>query len=162
MSDSNRLEEWIMPEGPFEDLAWVPEEVRAGGAGSRMLFPLRTGVELFSNPSMPDAIVRAKQAVVLYDEVVFETGLYEVSIAADGFSDWWSPQEWATDERLAESRMVQTPGTPFSLSVGEEGTGQIIEIINSPLTIAYASEYHTGILDELTPLRAGMGEGPDT
>jgi hypothetical protein len=60
MSDSNRLEEWIMPEGPFEDLAWVPEEVRAGGAGSRMLFPLRTGVELFSDPSMPDAIARAK------------------------------------------------------------------------------------------------------
>ena len=56
----------------------------AGGTGSKMLFPLRTGVELFADPGMPEAGARAKQAAVLYDEVVFETGLYEVSIAETG------------------------------------------------------------------------------
>ncbi len=65
-----------VPEGPFVDLAWASEEERAGGTGSRILFPLRTGVELFADPSMSEAVARAKQAAVFYDEVVFEIGLY--------------------------------------------------------------------------------------
>lgn len=143
------------PEGPFVDLAWASEEERAGSAGSRILFPLRTGVELFLDPTAPEAVARAKQAAVLYDELIFETGLYEVSVAADGSSDWWHPQETLTDERLAESRRLQTPGTPFSLAIGAEGSGRMTEIINSPLAVSYASEYHSGILDELAALDPG-------
>ncbi len=60
-----------------------PQAVRGQ---SRMLFPLRTGVELFSDPAMSAAVARAKQAAILYDEVVFETELYEVSIAEIGLA----------------------------------------------------------------------------
>lgn len=137
-------------EGPFMDLTRASEEERTGGAGSRVLFPLRTGVELFADPSMPEAVARAKQAAVLYDEVVFETGLYEVSIAKTGTSGWWHPQETLTDERLADSRRVQAAGTPFTLSVATEGSDRAATFIDSPLVAAYASEYHTGILDELS------------
>jgi hypothetical protein len=44
---------------------------------------------------------------------------------------------------------VQTPGTPFSVAIGIEGSGRMGEMLNSPLVVAYASEYHTGMLDEL-------------
>src|SRR5215203_964418 len=114
-----------------------------------MLFPLRTGVELFSDPTMPGAAARTKQAAVLYDEVVFETGLYEVSIAEGGSNYWWHPQELLTDEDLVDRRRVQTPGTPFRIALGIDGSSRMVEFINSPLVVAYASEYHSGILDEL-------------
>ncbi len=77
-----------------------------------MLFPLQTGVELFSDPTMPEGPARAKQAAVLYDQIVFETGLYEVSIAEGERNTWWHPQESLTDEDLVDRRRVQTPGTP--------------------------------------------------
>jgi len=130
-------------------LASVSEEERAGGGKSRMLFPLRTGVELFSDPSMPAAVSRAKQAAVLYDEVVFETGLYEVSIAETGSSGWWHPPGGLTDEDLEASRRLQTPGTPFTISLAADGSDRAATFVDSPLVAAYASEYHTGILDEL-------------
>lgn len=144
------MTERVLPEGPFVDLAWALEEERAGGAGSRILFPLRTGVELFADPSMPEAVARAKQAAVLYDEVVFETGLYEVSIAETGTSGWWHPQETLTDERLVDSRQLQAAGSPFTFSIAAEGSDQAATFIDSPLVAAYASQYHMGILDELS------------
>lgn len=136
------------------DLAWASEEERKGGARSRMLFPLRTGVELFSDPAMPHAIVRAKQAAVLYDEIVFETGLYEVSVAEGGSNDRWHPQESLTDEQLVRGRQIQTAGTPYSVAIGPEGGDHMVELMNSPLLVAYASEYHSGILDELAAFNA--------
>lgn len=57
----------------------------------------------------------------------------------------------ASDEEFARSRRIQTPGTNFSVGVGPSGGEQIFPVINSPLVVAYTSEYHTGILDELVP-----------
>ena len=137
------------PEGLFVDLATAPDDELAGAGKSRMFFPLRGGVELFTDPAMPEAVARAKQASVLYDEVVFEPGLYEVSIAQDGSQDGWIPPEELTDEMLAHGRRVQTPGTRFSVAMGPQGGDQMFSVINSPLVVAYVSEYHTGILDAL-------------
>ena len=81
-----------------------------------MFFPLRGGVELFADPGMPTAVARAKEAALLYDEVVFEPGLYEVSIGQDGSWDTWTPPEELTAEVLAEGREVQAPGTPTALT----------------------------------------------
>jgi len=141
-----------LPETPFVDLAYVPAE-DDDHAGSRIVFPLRVGVELFSDSWMPEAVTRAKQAAILYDEVVFETGLYEVSIAQTGANDWWTPVELLTDEQLARSRTIQRPGTSFQVAVGFQDSGEMHSIIDSPLIVAYASEYHTGILDELALFR---------
>lgn len=98
---------------------------------------------------MPEAVARAKQAAVLYDEVVFEPGLYEVSIAQDGSWDQWTAPEDLPDERIARSRQIQTPGTRFSIAMGPQGGDQVFSFVDSPLVVAYASQYHTGILDEL-------------
>lgn len=114
-----------------------------------MLFPLRTGVELFRDPAMPEAVVRAKQAAVLYDELIFEMGLCEVTVTPAGFMEEWRPPHLLTDEELAESR-VPAAGARVSLSVGQEGPeGWTAELLAGPVGKAYASEYHTGILDEL-------------
>lgn len=161
-----RSERTSQPEGPFVDLATASEEEVAGVGISRMFFPLRGGVELFTDPTMPAAVARAKQVAILYDEVVFEPGLYEVSIAEDGSQDGWTPPEALTDEHLARSRRIQTPGTHFSVAVGPSGGNQAFEVIGSPLLVAYASEYHTGILDELAIFRpdwikvATLGSNP--
>lgn len=137
------------PQGPFVDLATASGEELTGAGKSRMFFPLRGGVELFADPAMPEAVARAKEAAVLYDEVVFEPGLYEVSIAQDGSWDGWTPPEELTDELLARSRQVQAPGTSFSVAMGPQSGREMFSVIDSPLVVAYVSEYHTGILDEL-------------
>ena len=81
--------------------------------------------------------------------MVFEPGLYEVSIAQDGSWDQWTAPEDLPDERIAQSRQIQTPGTRFSIAMGPQGGDQVFSIVDSPLVVAYASQYHTGILDEL-------------
>ncbi len=117
---------------------------------SRMLFPLRTGVELFRDPTMPEAVARAKQAAALYDELIFEMGLCEVTVTPAGSMEEWRPPHLLTDEELAESRRVPEAGTSISLSVGQKGPeGWWAELMAGPVGTAYASEYHTGILDEL-------------
>lgn len=115
-----------------------------------MLFPLRTGVELFKDPAMLEAVDRAKQAAALYDELIFETGLCEVTVTPAGSMEEWRPPHLLTDEELAESRRVPEAGTSISLSVGQEGPeGWTAELMAGHVAKAYASEYHTGILDDL-------------
>jgi len=118
-----------------------------------MLFPLRTGVELFKDPTMPEAVARAKQAAVLYDELIFEMGLCEVAVTPAGSMEEWRPPHLLTDEDLSESRRVPDAGASISLSVGQKGPdGWTAELMAGPVGSAYASEYHTGILDELAQL----------
>jgi hypothetical protein len=71
---------------------------------SAILFPLRTSVELFTDPKSPEAVTRAKEAAVLFDEVGFETGLYHVGISDDGSFDWWTPPDQITPELLEHTR----------------------------------------------------------
>jgi hypothetical protein len=49
-----------------------------------IIFPLRTSVELFRDPMSVIAPTRAKEAAILYDELVFEAGLYEIGITEQG------------------------------------------------------------------------------
>ena len=111
---------------------------------------MRTGVELFKDPTMPEAVARAKQAAVLYDELIFEMGLCEVAVTSAGSMEEWRPPHLLTDEDLSESRRVPDAGASISLSVGQKGPdGWTAELMAGSVGSAYASEYHTGILDEL-------------
>ena len=47
---------------------------------SRAYFPLRSSVELFTDPTSPEPVVQAKHAAILYDEIAFEIGMFEASI----------------------------------------------------------------------------------
>jgi hypothetical protein len=72
----------------------------------RAYFPLRSSVELFADPSSPEPVSRAKQAAILYDEVVFEVGLLDASITALGSLENYQPPGMFTPEDLALSRQV--------------------------------------------------------
>lgn len=117
---------------------------------SRVYFPLRTGVELFSDPSLPDAVTRAKQAAVLYDELAFEEGMCEVTITQSGAVDEWIPTHDLTEEDLLHTRQVPQESDGLSVFVGSVlDLSDSSELFNGIVSRAYASEYHTGILDEL-------------
>lgn len=120
---------------------------------SKIFFPLHTSVELFDDPDSPMAVTRAKQAAVLYDELVFEVGLYDVSVTPEGSQDWTTPPGWLTPERLQGSRSKPKPGTRISLAIGFEGGNEMFTVFDAPLSAAYVAEFHTGILDDLEEFR---------
>jgi hypothetical protein len=126
---------------------------------SRLYFPLRTSVELFPDPTSVQAPSRAKEAVVLYDEVIFEAGLFEVQMLDGGsFSNWRTPAS-LTPEDLAESRKLHEPGTAFQLSVGkqpEQGVPappeEMRAVLGGPIVKSYAAEWHSDAIEELRKL----------
>jgi hypothetical protein len=125
-----------------------------------LFFPLRTSVELFSDPESVDAIARAKEAVVLYDRVVFEAGLFEIGITEQGsFANWRGPTALTKDE-LARSRRLPEPGTNFEISIGKQPAKGIPapqqamhRFLSGSLSRSYVAEWHTGVMHELAKLR---------
>lgn len=140
-----------------------------------LFFPLRTSVEMFPDPTSVTAAARAKEAVVLYDRVVFEAGIYKIDITDQGsFADWRPPSSFTHDD-LADSRQLPEPGTGMSISVGiqpEKGVEAAPETIRTffqgPLSASYVAEWHTGVIEDLRELDPGWAEavviddnGPD-
>ena len=122
----------------------------------RLYFPLRTSVELFSDATSVAAGARAKEAVVLYDEVVFEAGLFEVQMLKGGsFSNWRTPAS-LTPEDLATSRQLHKPGTNFTLSMGKQPAKgvpapeeEMRSFLSGPIVTSYAAEWHSEAIEEL-------------
>lgn len=120
----------------------------------RILFPLRSAVELFSDPRSPGAVTKAKEAAVLYDELIFEMGLLDVSITPSGGPSFWIPPEGITPELRDRSRMIEAVGSPMTLAIGEEeepgvpAKGMHV-FVEGEVSNAYLAEFHTGILDDL-------------
>lgn len=120
----------------------------------RIFFPLKSGVELFEDPSSPEAVTRAKEAAVLYDEVIFEDGLYDVAITPQGSTNFWTPPSHMTPERLEHSRRGRQVGEPMTLAIGKQrAAGQSAEemsvFLQGKISASYVSEYYTGIIQEL-------------
>jgi hypothetical protein len=121
-----------------------------------VFFPLRTSVELFEERRSPPAVVRAKEAAILYDRVIFETGLLDVTISSGGASYFWHPEAALTPEIRARARLAFEPGAPVTFLMGKEpvrGVPAAEEdmrvMIHGSLNRAYIAEFHSGILDEL-------------
>lgn len=123
---------------------------------SRIIFPLRTSVELFRDPMSVITPTRAKEAAILYDELVFEAGLYEIGITEQGsFANWRSPGG-LTSEDLASSRRLPESGSGMEISFGlQPGPGEpappeaMRAFFGGPLTASYVAEWHSGVIDEL-------------
>src|ERR1700743_963082 len=120
----------------------------------RIFFPLRSAVELFSVPSSPDAVTKAKEAAVLYDELIFETGLLDVSITSNGSTSFWNPPESISPELLERTRQADFVGSPMLLAVGEERepgapAEKMTVVFEGQVSNTYLAEFHTGIMDEL-------------
>jgi hypothetical protein len=125
----------------------------------RLYFPLRTSVELFADPTSVAAAARAKEAVVLYDEVVFEAGLFEVQMLEGGSFSNWRPPESLSREDLANSRQLHEVGSEFTLAMGKQPAQGVPAppeamhaFLSGPITKSYAAEWHSEAIDELREL----------
>ncbi|MBS1675810.1 MAG: hypothetical protein JST08_00345 [Actinobacteria bacterium] len=122
----------------------------------KIFFPLRSAVELFSDPRSPDVVTKAKEAAVLYDELIFEVGLLDVSITSNGSTSFWNPPESMTPDLLERTRQINAVGSPMILAFGTErepgAPAQKMEVVfEGQVSNAYLAEFHTGIMDELAP-----------
>ena len=123
----------------------------------KVFFPLRSAVELFADPRSPDAVTKAKEAAVLYDELIFEDGLLDVSITPNGSANFWNPPDAMTPELLDRSRRINVVGSPMTLAIGTEAepgvpAEEMQVFVDGEVSNAYLAEFHTGILDELASL----------
>ena len=126
---------------------------------SRIFLPLRSSVELFSDPSQPPALVRAKQAAVLFEEVIVEAGYVDISILENGSSSWWTPPDQVTTEQIGRARKPAQAGTPFSLAVGAQpafGTPapEMRTVMSGPISKSYGAEWHSEVIEPLMALGA--------
>lgn len=127
---------------------------------TRIFFPLRTSVEFFPDPMSVEASARAKEASILYDEVVFEAALYDIGITEVGsFANGREPGG-LTPQELARSRQLPEPGSGMRISFGlqpgpdEPAPPEAMHMaFEGPLVASYVSEWHTGVIDELKQLR---------
>ena len=129
---------------------------RNADAIRRIFFPLRSAVELFSEPRTPDAVTKAKEAAVLYDELIFEVGLLDVSITSNGSTSFWNPPQSMTPELLERTRQIDAAGSPMVFAFGvEQEPGVPAErmqvAFEGQVTNSYLAEFHTGVMDDLAP-----------
>lgn len=127
-----------------------------GRTDSRILLPLRTSVDLFSDPRQPSALARAKQAAVLHDIVVIEVGFLDVSITEHGGTIWWTSPDRIRPDQIARARRPPEVGSPMSLSIGAQaGPGEpatdYVTAFAGSISMAYAAEWHSEVL---APLKA--------
>lgn len=120
----------------------------------RIFFPLKTGVELFEDRESPEAVTRAKEAAVLYDEVIFEDGLYDATITPNGSTNFWTPPSHMTPDRLRDTRKPIQLGGSMCLAVGAQGdSGEPADKMNvifeGQVSARYVSEFYTGIIQDL-------------
>jgi len=137
-----------------------PMDTREAPDGSRKLFfPLRSAVELFVDPLSPNAVTKAKEAAVLYDEMIFEDGMLDVTITPNGSTSFWNPPEAMTQELLERSRRVDAVGSPMTLAFGkQDGLGvpakEMHVVVEGTVSHHYLAEFHTSILDDLAEFKA--------
>jgi hypothetical protein len=121
---------------------------------SRVLLPLRTSVDLFSDPQQPSAVTRAKEASVLHDIVVVETGFLDVSLTPHGGSAFWKPPEGITDDDVARARQPPERGKPMTVAIGKQDAfgvtaSSMHTIVAGEISMAYAAEWHSEVLEPL-------------
>lgn len=124
---------------------------------SRVFFPLRSSVELFDDPRSPSAVEKAKLAALVFDELLFEEGLLDVTLSTDGGMAWWQPPQALTPEIREQARKPIPVGAPVTLSFGvQPGRGlppkEMRPMIQGSVTRRFYAEWHTSVTDDLAEL----------
>jgi hypothetical protein len=107
----------------------------------------------------PSTLTRGKEAAVLYDEVIFEAGVYDYSATDEGSFEHYRPPGGFTPEDLAETRIIPEPRTGMQVSLAFEAEPgepappeELRSFISGTLSAYYVAEFETGILEELRKL----------
>jgi hypothetical protein len=119
----------------------------------RLYFPLRTSVELFTDPTSVEPGARAKEAVVLYDEVIFEAGFFDITMVGDptpqlSIASWHPPGSLVVEDR-ADYRKPPGPEAGLRLSVGESPSQSIY---SGRITTRYVAEWQSDVIEHLEEL----------
>jgi hypothetical protein len=127
------------------------------GKPSRVYFPLRSSVEFFGQPSGVTPAARAKEGAVLFDEVLFEDGLFTAAIGEDMNFTSFRPRHELTDEDLREPGMQGQVGERFSIAIGvqqspDNPTKELQPFGQTIVREAYSAHWHSAAIDELQAL----------
>lgn len=122
---------------------------------SRCFFPLRTSVELFDDATSPRVESRIKQAAVLYDELLFERGMYEATATTDHLIEHVHAPENVTDEQIARANQ-RDPRAYALRTVIEVDHPDIPPLVSEGrITGQYAAEFEFSLLSRLTDFNDG-------
>jgi hypothetical protein len=123
-----------------------------------IFFPLRGSVELFEDRASPAAPARVKEAAVLYDRVIIESGLYDMALVRDGTgggSARWKPAGEITEDDLARARLPAPIGEPMSLGFGvQSAKGVEAEEMHTFVQGSIGTHYLAHFQDVLEDLEA--------
>lgn len=125
---------------------------------SKAFFPLQSSVELFKESAEIGAVARAKEASLLYDKVIFETGLWEMLITPTGTSGTWTRDKDLSWERIELARQTGVVGKPMYLALGKQpdyGTPaeEMHVVVEGAVSERHVAEFYTGILGELASVQ---------
>jgi hypothetical protein len=122
---------------------------------SRCFFPLRTSVELFDDATSPRIESRIKQAAVLYDELLFERGMYEATATTDHLIEHVHAPENVTDQQIARANR-RDPHVHALRTVIEIDHPDIPPLVSEGrITGQYAAEFEFSLISRLTDFNDG-------
>jgi hypothetical protein len=113
---------------------------------SSFFFPLRTNAEAFNSAAGYTALTnRIKQAILLYDDLLFEAGLYTGFVTEGGYFDNWHPPTQLSLAMLNNLRASHKPsGGEAALFVqAVDSTDAPMPLIQGEALLRYHSEFHT-------------------
>lgn len=124
---------------------------------SKIVLPLRTSVDLFSDERQPSAVARAKQAAVLHDQVYVELGFLEVTLTEHGGLTTWTPPDRIRPEQIERARRPPAMGAPMMIAIGPEAhpgepASKMTPTLAGPISMAYGAEWHSEVLEPLQAL----------
>ena len=101
--------------------------------------------------------MRAKEAAVLFDELIFEDGLFEASLNPESSIQQYKSADLVTDEDRRAARVIPEGMAGFRLDVmieGPDGRPIVLPSTSGRLIGHYAAEWMSGVTDELDRLSA--------
>lgn len=123
----------------------------------RLYFPLRSSVEFFDDPTLVQAGARAKEGAVLFDEVLFESGMVIANVGEDASFTIYRPAHELGPEDFADTAKMAEPGGEFVIAVGTENSPgsastEMQSIIKTKAVERYTAEWHTTAIQDLETL----------
>lgn len=112
---------------------------------SKLYFPLQSSVELFNEPLGVDAGSQAKQGAVLYEQIIFEDGLFMATVGDDMNLAFRRPRRELSDQDLLEPRSPGRPGEEVVLMIGGNQMQTVVQQ-------TFTAQWHSVAIDELATL----------
>ena len=108
-------------------------------------FPLRTNVQYFDTPEgFLTLEQRLKQALILYDRVLLQSGAYQAHVGPKGAFDLHLPPDNMPDQmELQRLRDVNSVAGEFTVSFQTDTTPPYRQVFTSPRECLFSGEFHS-------------------